>query len=59
MDEVVNEYRRFFEGDWEFLGRFEELLSVAGALPEALATACAKCTKSQIEGAVKVIRYLR
>ncbi|XP_043471776.1 allergen Tha p 1-like [Leptopilina heterotoma] len=29
------------------------------ALPEALANACAKCTKSQIEGSVKVIRYLR
>nr|QHN69075.1 chemosensory protein 3 [Sirex noctilio]QHN69082.1 chemosensory protein 3 [Sirex nitobei] len=28
-------------------------------LPEALNTACAKCTKSQIEGSVKVIRYLR
>ncbi|XP_001600188.1 ejaculatory bulb-specific protein 3-like [Nasonia vitripennis] len=28
-------------------------------LPEALANACAKCSKSQIEGAVKVIRYLR
>ncbi|XP_015592599.1 ejaculatory bulb-specific protein 3 [Cephus cinctus] len=28
-------------------------------LPEALQTACAKCTKSQIEGSVKVIRYLR
>ncbi|XP_043277877.1 allergen Tha p 1-like isoform X2 [Venturia canescens] len=28
-------------------------------LPEALATGCSKCTKSQIEGSVKVIRYLR
>ncbi|XP_012258807.2 ejaculatory bulb-specific protein 3-like [Athalia rosae] len=29
------------------------------ALPEALETACAKCTKSQIEGAAKVISFLR
>ncbi|XP_051165860.1 ejaculatory bulb-specific protein 3-like [Leptopilina boulardi] len=29
------------------------------SLPEALATGCAKCTKSQIEGAVKIIRHLR
>ncbi|XP_011502594.1 PREDICTED: ejaculatory bulb-specific protein 3-like [Ceratosolen solmsi marchali] len=29
------------------------------ALPEALEDACAKCTKSQREGAIKVIRYLR
>ncbi|XP_015516350.1 ejaculatory bulb-specific protein 3-like [Neodiprion pinetum] len=28
-------------------------------LPEALETACAKCTKSQMEGAAKVIRFLR
>ncbi|KAL7298341.1 hypothetical protein TKK_0008684 [Trichogramma kaykai] len=28
-------------------------------LPEALATGCAKCTKKQIEAAVKVIKYFR
>ncbi|KAJ8670417.1 hypothetical protein QAD02_001676 [Eretmocerus hayati] len=29
------------------------------ALPEALENACAKCTKSQIDAAVKIIHYLR
>nr|QNL14938.1 chemosensory protein 1 [Aulacocentrum confusum] len=29
------------------------------ALPEALKTACAKCSNSQREGAIKVIKYLR
>ncbi|KAK0181344.1 hypothetical protein PV327_003636 [Microctonus hyperodae] len=29
------------------------------ALPEALQTACAKCSKTQMEGGIKVIKYLR
>ncbi|XP_074110103.1 ejaculatory bulb-specific protein 3-like [Cotesia typhae] len=29
------------------------------ALPEALSTECAKCSKSQKEGAIKIIKYLR
>nr|QGW50258.1 chemosensory protein 11 [Chouioia cunea] len=32
---------------------------IAGALPEALENGCAKCSKSQLESAIKIIRYLR
>ncbi|XP_014212413.1 ejaculatory bulb-specific protein 3-like [Copidosoma floridanum] len=34
-------------------------LELKRALPEALANACAKCSQSQIETSIKMIRYLR